>query len=256
MMEKVIIILVDGMRPDAMEACGHPLLEELRKTTAHCEHTRTVMPSVTLPCHMSLFHSVPPERHGTTTNTYMPQVRPVTGLIDAAHDAGCSTAMFYSWEELRDIARPGKLDYSVFISLHKFELMGTRLAKCALAYCLEEKPDLVFLYLGEPDEVGHKYGWMTKEYLESISLAMGDAKLVMDTLGDEYTVILTADHGGHDRAHGTDMPEDMTIPLFIRGKAAEAGKELEEASILDIAPTVAKLLGVRKPRDWEGKELL
>ena len=78
-MEKVIIILVDGMRPDAMEACGHPLLEELRKTTAHCEHTRTVMPSVTLPCHMSLFHSVPPERHGTTTNIYMPQVRPVTG---------------------------------------------------------------------------------------------------------------------------------------------------------------------------------
>ena len=68
--------------------------------------------------------------------------------------------------------------------------------------------------------------------------------------------IVTADHGGHDRTHGTDMPEDMTIPLFIRGKEAEAGKKLEEASILDIAPTVAKLLGVRKPRDWEGKELL
>ena len=253
-MKKVVLISIDGMRPDAMVQI--PFAKELLTKSTYALDASTVFPSVTLPCHISLFFGVEPARHGTTTNTYMPQVRPVTGLIDAAHDAGCSTAMFYSWEELRDIARPGKLDYSVFISLHKFELMGTRLAKCALAYCLEEKPDLVFLYLGEPDEVGHKYGWMTKEYLESISLAMGDAKLVMDALGDEYTVILTADHGGHDRAHGTDMPEDMTIPLFIRGKEAEAGKELEEASILDIAPTVAKLLGVRKPRDWEGKELL
>ncbi len=255
-MEKVILVLVDGMRPDAVSACGHPLREELLKTSSYCEHTRTVMPSVTLPCHMSLFHSVPPERHGTTTNTYMPQVRPVTGLFDAAHDAGCSTAMFYSWEELRDISRPGKLDYSHLISLHKFELMGAWLTKEAVDYCKAEKPDLVFLYLGEPDEVGHKYGWMTEQYLESVRLALEDTKTVIDALGDEYTVILTADHGGHDRAHGTEMPEDMTTPLYIRGKSAEAGRELPEASIMDIAPTIAKLLGVRCPKDWEGKELL
>ena len=51
----------------------------------------------------------------------------------------------------------------------------------------------------------------------------------------------TADHGGHDRTHGTDSPEDMTIPFIINGKDFKAGEKLENVSIKDIAPTVAKL---------------
>ena len=39
--------------------------------------------------------------------------------------------------------------------------------------------------------------------------------------------------------HGTDMPEDMIIPIFFLGKPFEAGKEIEGLSIKDIAPTVA-----------------
>ena len=33
----------------------------------------------------------------------------------------------------------------------------------------------------------------------------------------DYDVILTADHGGHDRIHGTELPEDMTIPVLMQG---------------------------------------
>ena len=68
----------------------------------------------------------------------------------------------------------------------------------------------------------------------------------------EYTFILLADHGGHDRTHGTDMPEDMTIPLFISGKRFIAGAEVDGLSIKDIAPTVAALLEVPCAPEWEG----
>ena len=68
-------------------------------------------------------------------------------------------------------------------------------------------------------------------------------------------MLITADHGGHDRIHGTELPEDMTIPFFAMGKDFEAGKELENVSILDYAPTVAKLLGTNADKDWEGKVL-
>jgi hypothetical protein len=44
------------------------------------------MPSVTLPCHTSMFRGVTPERHGITTNTWTPQVRPVPSIID--YDTG------------------------------------------------------------------------------------------------------------------------------------------------------------------------
>ena len=50
---------------------------------------------VTLPCHMSMFHSIVPRIHGTTTNTYMPQVRPVNGLLEQLNKADKVSAMFY-----------------------------------------------------------------------------------------------------------------------------------------------------------------
>ena len=76
-MNKVVLILLDGMRPDALD--GIPLVEELRKTASYTLDAETVFPSVTLPCHMSLFHSVDPSRHGILSNTYTPQVRPIDG---------------------------------------------------------------------------------------------------------------------------------------------------------------------------------
>ena len=78
---KVMLILVDGMRPDAM--VQFPLAQKLMQSSASTLNAQTVFPSVTLPCHVSLFHSVDPTRHGTTTNTYMPQVRPIDGLCES-----------------------------------------------------------------------------------------------------------------------------------------------------------------------------
>ena len=92
-MSKVILILADGMRPDGLEACGHPFLEELKAHSVYTMNAVTVMPSVTLPCHMSLFLSVPPQRHGILTNTYVPQVRPVKGLFERIRESGNTAAM-------------------------------------------------------------------------------------------------------------------------------------------------------------------
>ncbi|MBQ4157507.1 MAG: alkaline phosphatase family protein, partial [Clostridia bacterium] len=76
MENKVVLVLVDGMRPDGACACGHPFANALKSLSTWSMTAKTVKPSVTLPCHMSLFHSVDPDRHGVTTNTYVPQVRP------------------------------------------------------------------------------------------------------------------------------------------------------------------------------------
>ena len=90
---KILLILSDGTRPDSLE--GIEFIEKLKRESTYCMAAQTVMPSVTLPCHMSLFHSVDPSRHGTTTNTYAPQVRPISGLFEQLkalkRSARCST---------------------------------------------------------------------------------------------------------------------------------------------------------------------
>ena len=249
---KVLLILSDGMRPDGLDA--HPAAARLMREGSYTLRARTVMPSVTLPCHMSLFHSVDPGRHGILTNTYVPQVRPVTGLFECLHANGNTTAMLYDWEELRDLARPGALAKSLFLSggTYGYEQTGAQLCETAKAWLSGGGIDFAFLYLGWPDAAGHTYGWLSDEYFRAVNATCDRVGEVVDCLGDEYTIILTADHGGHDRCHGFDCPEDMTIPAFFRGKPFEAGRELQGVSIKDIAPTVAALLGAAAPEEWEG----
>lgn len=253
MSEKVVLVLVDGMRPDGMMQCGHPFAQKFMTLCAHDMKAQTVMPSVTLPCHMSLFHSVDPSRHGVTTNTYVPQVRPIVGLMDQLDLFGKKVAFFNTWEELRDLSRPDHLHTYLCINQHKQQDTDTKITQAAISYLEEELPDFMFVYLGETDEVGgHSCGWMSEQYLKCVYKALDCIEKIYEHLPKGYTLITTADHGGHERSHGTDMPEDMTIPICFCGSAFQPGAELTGVSIKDIAPTIAKLLEVPAVKEWEG----
>ena len=252
MANRILLALVDGMRPDGLLTCGHPFVEKLISLSASSMEARTCFPSVTLPCHMSLFHSVDPDRHGILTNTYVPQVRPIDGLMEQLDKYGKKCAMFYTWEELRDLARPGHSVKNVYINLHADPESDRAITREALTFLAESKVDFLFLYLGETDEVGHDKGWMSPEYLGAIHTAMDCIQKVYESLDDSDTLIVTADHGGHSRSHGDTCPEDMTIPVLYCGPAFAPGSAIDGASIKDIAPTIASLLGVPPVREWEG----
>ena len=254
MSEKVILILVDGMRPDGMMQCGNPFAQKLVSMSTYSLQAKTVSPSVTLPCHMSLFHSVDPERHGILSNTYTPQVRPIEGLFDRLDRYDKKTAFFYTWEELRDLSRPDHLHTSLCINQNKQADTDIKITDAAIAYINREEPDFLFLYLGETDEVGgHNCGWMSEPYKKCVNKALCCVEKLQNSISNEYTLILLADHGGHDRGHGSDMPEDMTIPICFCGRPFEKGKEIADLSIKDVAPTVARLLEVPPVKEWEGK---
>ena len=256
-MSKVILVSIDGMRPDGVLQCGHPFVQKMMEIGSYALDAQTVFPSVTLPCHMSMFHSVPPQRHGITTNIYTPPVRPINGLFEQVQAAGKSTAMYYGWEPLKDISRPGSLVHASYIHSYADEHTDGILARRAMDCIGKYRPDFVFLYMVETDEKGgHDSGWMTPTYLQYIHDAIENVKTVWEAYGDEYTILVTADHGGHDRGHGSDLPEDMTIPQFYLGNEFEAGKALSGVSLLDLAPTAAKLLQVDIPREWEGNSLI
>jgi len=137
------------------------------------------------------------------------------------------------------------------------ESVDTELTDLALDRIRKSHPDFVYLYMVDTDDKGgHDCGWMTDEYLRRVSIALDNVKRVWEECHEEYTIVITADHGGHERSHGTEMPEDMTIPQFYIGPDFEPGKALENVSILDTAPTIAKIMNVPVPREWEGKALV
>lgn len=253
-MPPVVLIMLDGLRPDALEQARTPRLDAFRASGAATMTARSVMPSITLPCHTSIFHSVPPTRHGIVENQWHPMSRPVVGLVEAAKAAGKRCGFFQNWEFLRDLTRPDSLFFSFFIN-NGYELEGEiAVADAAVRYLPEYGFDFAFVYLGSIDIAGHKFGWMSDGYLRQIERTDVEVGKVLDALAPDTVTLIHADHGGHDRDHGTEMPEDMTIPWMIGGSGVKQGYNIgRQVTLLDTAPTIAHLLGIPRPADWEGQ---
>jgi predicted AlkP superfamily pyrophosphatase or phosphodiesterase len=259
--ETVVLFSIDGMRPDGLQQAATPTIDRLIATGAATMAAQTVMPSVTLPCHTSMLRGVPPERHGITDNIWIPMARPVPSVIELIALANRPAAMFYSWEQLRDLATPGALDYTFFLNYYsnsEHDVDGM-VAAAAVEYLERKRPAFLFVYLGVTDEIGHRSGWMSAPYLaaiENADRAVGQVVGALERLGyaDTTTCIVQSDHGGHDQTHGTTMPEDMTIPWIAQGAGIRRGHTIADAvHITDTAATIAHLLGVAPHRDWTGR---
>ncbi len=252
--DAVVLIVVDGMRPDALRQAATPHLDRLVARGSYTHTARTVMPSVTLPCHTSMFRGVTPERHGVTTNVWVPPARPVPSLLDLLHRAKKPTTAIYNWEQLRDLADPGSLDQSYFLN-NCYEPGGDQeLAELAAGVLGGMETGFAFVYLGYVDTVGHSQGWMSAAYIDAVGQADQAIGTILAELPPQVVSIVTSDHGGHAQTHGTEMPEDMTIPWMICGPGIRQGHQLQtQVEIIDNPPTIAALLGVEPAPEWTGK---
>jgi predicted AlkP superfamily pyrophosphatase or phosphodiesterase len=258
----VVIISVDGLRPDAIETFGASTLQRLMREGSFAPDAQTVLPSTTLPSHTSMLTGVDPSIHGVRWNTdEVAELGPVRvpTVFGLARAAGFRTAAFFGKSKLNHVHAQGTLDYAhVFDGRLPWRGSGKRTAWLVGRHLDRERPNVLFVHLVEADFAGHLFGWMGRQY--------GQAVLEMDATvaallahaersfgRGQYTVIVTADHGGHGRGHGTDLPEDTTIPWIVWGEGVRAGTKLPFGiRTTDTAATVLWLLGVAVPAEWSG----
>lgn len=256
----VVLVTLDGVRPDAIRQASTPHIDQIVKDGSHTLTAQSVMPSITLPCHNSIFRSVPPSRHGVTSNVFNPAPDLPPSLFDIASRAGLVTGMFYNWPPLRDIAEPDSVHVSYCESNTHLPEGDCHITDMAIQAARRQRFDLLFLYLGHVDWSGHEYGWMSDEYLEAVRQAdecLGRFVSASIDMVQPVDFIVFADHGGHDRGHGTDSPEDMTIPFLMWGYRVESGHTIRRpVTLLDIAPTAATLLGLKAAPEWQGTPVL
>jgi predicted AlkP superfamily pyrophosphatase or phosphodiesterase len=252
----ILLLLLDGLRPDALSPTRTPAIWGLKSRGASTLTAQSVMPSITLPCHMALFHSVPPDRHGITTNTYTPMARPLPGLFDVADAAGRRCGFFYNWEPLRNLGLPGSLAHSTFMKNAEEPGGDEAVAGEAARVLLTSRFDFAFVYLGNIDHAGHSHGWMSDGYLDQVATTDTVVGRLLAELPPDTHVLLQADHGGHERTHGTPAADDMNIPWLLAGPKIKPGHSLEQpVSLLDTAPTLARLLDLTPHPHWEGRSV-
>lgn len=254
----IILISVDGLRPDAVEMVKSPNFSALIKKSTYFKRAQTIQRSETLPSHTSMVTGVSEYKHGVDWNYYkFWRKLEVPTCFEFAKKEGFTTAMFLGKDKLRHLIRPNSLNYYV--------LTGDALATVLSFRSYVEKkglPNLSFLHFKDPDESGHKTGWMTEEYLksiESVDVALGNLMdfLKSQKIDDSTFIILTGDHGGHGFGHYPDpIMKNLRIPWIISGPGVAQGLELfSEVHTYDTAATILNLLGLPIPSYFDGRPL-
>ena len=254
--DHVVIISIDGMRPDRMLYANMPTVRALLAKGAYSFWARTTAVSVTLPSHVSMLTGVKPQKHGIAWNTdtlpFEKIVYPAKpSVMEMAHDAGYTTAMAAGKTKFSTLAKPGTLDYC---ALPENDNQTNQFAVAAAEkIILEHKPGLLFIHFPDVDVRGHKYGWDSKEQLAAIEQTDRDIQRVLDALAtagiaDHTAIIISADHGGAGKTHGPDDPRSRHIPWIIAGPHVRQGDLTREAELVinteDTCATACYLLGL------------
>ena len=258
MIERVLVVSLDGARPDALEPAPAPRLLALAERGAHTWQARTVLPAVTLPAHASMLTGLDVADHGVTYNDLpamtCPAIQPITFLALAAL-AGFRPAMVVGKEKLCVFRQTPAIDYT-------FAGAGDPSVADAVIEKLDAGDDVLFAHFPGPDYFGHLTGWMSETYVNQIRRTDEQVGRVLDALDergltDQTLIIVTADHGGHDFGHGEDIPEDRLIPWIIAGPGVVSGLDLGESiHLADTAATVEWALGLPRPANASGRPAL
>jgi predicted AlkP superfamily pyrophosphatase or phosphodiesterase len=251
---RLVLISVDGLRPDAINPVDTPHMAALRENGASAETALNDLPSATLPNHATMLTGVVSDLHGVNINFDTPGLVPVETLFDYAAAAGRRSEVYVSKSKLDYLAPPGSVQW--------VEMDGDTAAltaRCA-AQIHSDGPEILFLHLRDPDSVGHVAGWMSAPYIQAVRGAdalVGQmlAAIAADSSRPTY-VILTADHGGDGLNHGLNIPENRRIPWIVNGPDVPAGQRLTvEVTTADTTPTALWLLGLEVPPGLSGRAL-
>jgi len=205
--ERVVIISMDGCRPDAFDAAGAEAIKKLIERGAYCAKAETVRPSITLPSHTAMLTGLDFSRHGVVWNNYRTGYIIHPTVFSVVTQVGKKPAMFFSKDKFHFLANPACVswiygppvpnkvpkqeDFSDPDQLKEMlkkeeenakkppktaatptpgEMMTTAemLERAFAAAWPKEKWPLTFVHFREPDEAGHKKVWMGPEYIEGV----------------------------------------------------------------------------------------
>jgi hypothetical protein len=117
--------------------------------------------------------------------------------------------------------------------------------------------ELVVMLLGAVDVAGHAHGGKSEQYREAALVA--DHALSRALAGvdlERDAIVITSDHGHSNRGgHGGIEPEVLTVPFIAAGAGVQPGATPIDARLIDVAPTVAALLGIASPGHGLGRTL-
>ncbi|MDP6849662.1 MAG: alkaline phosphatase family protein [Planctomycetota bacterium] len=248
---KVLLIGIDGCRPDALKLANTPNLDNLISVGAFNPQAQTCARTVSGPSWMSILTGVWPETHGVLDNSFEGYVgKPASHFLTRIEEFNPSyrTASITEWAPLSNLARPG----ADFVAAPK---STTEVANLAISELRANQPNVMFLHFDEVDHAGHSAGYGTNipNYIQAIEHVDSEIGRVLDAMEnlDDWLILATTDHGGTGTSHGKDIPLHRTVFLLASGNYKGGPKRWRRyAEVVDIVPTIFRHLKIPLKPEW------
>ena len=264
----LFLITIDGLRPDAVTEQTTPNLAAFLKNSSYSLNAQTVYPSNTMPSHTSLFTGLDAKNHKKTLNDH----REIKKLLKQGkylqfdtvftigEKNGFSTTFICGKDKLKFLIRPSFQNTVLCHDIYDKKDNIISIITTTFSSTLKSKKNNInFIHYPEPDLSGHRHGWMTEKYLESLRIVDKEIEKLLGLIRTEwaekeYLLIITADHGGTEKTHGTRLKEHMTIPWIAYGSSVKKGYKIQkEVKIYDTVPTILNFLDINIPPNLDGK---
>ncbi|MDB6167490.1 MAG: hypothetical protein JWM88_354 [Verrucomicrobia bacterium] len=263
--EHVVVISVDGLRPDRALLADMPTMRRMVHEGAYTFWAKTTAVSITLPSHTSMVTGVIPRKHGIEWNRELPLREPVYPLVptvmEMATKAGYVTAMIAGKSKFSTLNKPGTVTHAYVPAEGSSD--NADVASHAVQIIADYRPAFVFIHFPDVDAVGHAKGWGSHEQLEKIEQtdrALAQVFEALDRAGIRGStfVLLTADHGGAGLTHGVDDPRSRHIPWIAAGPGVRRFFDLTQLADLEVrtedtCATACWLLGLPQQPYFDGK---
>ena len=269
----VLVIGVDGLRPDALKKAATPNFDKLSQNGA-TSNTCQIMgtryrknDTISGPGWSSFLTGVWADKHGVHDNSFKGKqfdAYPHFFARVKSQFPNYKTAHFVDWAPIDDHV-VSHADFHNGYKQHQPSDLGAKDSAIATdASNLIAKNDyrVIVAYFGNCDSAGHGKGFhpSVPAYISAIEAVDGHiGKLITaiesrpNAKQEDWLILLSADHGGKGTGHssGHNVPEILTTPFIVSGTNVSRGPIKEQVYVVDIPTTALHHLGVKIAADWK-----
>lgn len=211
---KVLIIGIDGCRPDALVQANCPNIDGLMATGVYTLEANTHPPTISGPGWSSMLCGVWEQKHGVKDNTFAgSQYATWPHFLDRLQALNPSLY-------IASICHWGPINTQILANADLEQNVATdaEVATAAVNLLTNGEPDILFLHFDDVDGAGHANGHVPTSptyiaAIQSVDTKVGQvlAALATRPATEEWMVCVVTDHGGNASGHGGITPEEQRI---------------------------------------------
>ncbi|MBD0709825.1 MULTISPECIES: alkaline phosphatase family protein [unclassified Streptomyces] len=262
--DKVLVVGMDGLRYDRIDAAQAPHLKSLMAEGTYGRSLLYANPMAATssgPGWSTISTGVWPDKHGVKDNTFTGKnYGRYPGFLARLHQVRPALSLFAAvdWPELdtHGTVTPGadaKLVYD-----NNYAVNDRTITDLTEDVLRNQNPDVLFVYFGETDEIGHNLGAASAQYLAAIDVQdaylgrlLAAIKARPTYAAERWTVIVATDHGHTDTGgHGGSSIEERRTFVLAKGPGIAAGARPIDTRLVDVAATVFHQLGIVPDPAW------